>query len=305
VFVLLNFYEGRLIDVIRDKIAKEEGDIHWMLAGFEMELGELQTISKHTNTTTMTVISKGMKFLKSEQKALEQMINNFFDSYLIATSFEGENFYNDLLTVLQKKYHLKHFPYRMECVDISHLSGDWISGGLSCMVGGLLEKKGYRKYKIRSIKGQNDDYASLLEVLERRLLHPKVLSQKQKTGSETILPNVLILDGGKGQLGVVKKLYQENKKFRQIFGSIDFVALGKGEARKKSAIGSRSARSLVELIGERIYRFDENWNIIEIPLTYDQADKLLVKLRDEAHRFSNYYRKQQMGQELKGKNTKR
>ena len=78
------------------------------------------------------------------------MMNNFFDSYLIATSFEGGNVYNDLLSELQVRYGLKRFPYRMECVDISHLSGDWVSGGLSCMVGGLLEKKGYRKYKIRS-----------------------------------------------------------------------------------------------------------------------------------------------------------
>jgi excinuclease UvrABC nuclease subunit len=92
----------------------------------------------------------------------------------------------------------------------------------------------------------------------------------------------------------VKKLYEENEKFRQIFEMVDFISLGKGEARNKSAIGSRSARSLVDLIGERVYFFDEEWNIKEIPLTYDQADKLLIKLRDEAHRFSNYYRKQQM-----------
>ncbi|MDR2541328.1 MAG: hypothetical protein LBD11_06285 [Candidatus Peribacteria bacterium] len=132
--------------------------------------------------------SKGMKFLKSEQSALSQMINNFFESYLVATSFEGENFYNDLLTVLQKKYHLKNFPYRMECVDISHLSGGWISGGVSCMVGGLPEKKGYRKYKIQTVKGQSDDYASLAEVLERRLV------KLPKNPEVPILPSVLILD---------------------------------------------------------------------------------------------------------------
>jgi excinuclease UvrABC nuclease subunit len=262
-----------------------------MLAGFEIELGELVTIQ--ADAQHLLARSKGMKFLVSEQKALEQMINNFFESYLIATSFEGENFYNDLLTVLQKKYYLKNFPYRMECVDISHLAGDWISGGLSCMVGGLLEKKGYRKYKIRSVKGQSDDYASLAEVLERRF-HAKPPSQSKSTGSENILPDLIILDGGKGQLGVVKKRYEEDEKSREMMQSVDFIALGKGEARKKSAIGSLSARSRTELIGERIFRFDEEWNIIEIPLTYDQADKLLVKLRDEAHRFSNYYRKQQM-----------
>ena len=75
---------------------------------------------------------------------------------------------------------------------------------------------------------------------------------------------------------------------------IDIVALGKGEARKKSSIGTKGSKGGFGTVAERVYRFDEHWNVVEIPLTYDQADRLLVKLRDEAHRFSNYYRKQQM-----------
>lgn len=144
----------------------DEGDFSHILAGFEIELGVLDRIE--TDDQHLLAWSKGMKFLKSEQQALSQMMNNFFESYLIATSFEGENFYNDLLAILQKKYQLKRFPYRMECVDISHLSGSRISGGLSCIVGGLPEKKGYRKYKIQSVQGQSDDYASLAEVITRR-----------------------------------------------------------------------------------------------------------------------------------------
>ena len=97
----------------------------------------------------------------------------------------------------------------------------------------------------------------------------------------------------------MKKLYDEEPAFRTIFEKVDFVSLGKGEARKKSAIGKLSNRNALEMVGERIYRFDENWNIIEIPLNYDQADKLLIKLRDEAHRFSNAYRKQQMSMEIR------
>jgi excinuclease UvrABC nuclease subunit len=97
----------------------------------------------------------------------------------------------------------------------------------------------------------------------------------------------------------VKTLYEENEKFRQIFPSLDFIALGKGEARKKSAIGKQSHRSVLEVVGERVYRFDSDFNIVEIPLEYDQADKLLLKLRDEAHRFSNAYRKQQMKGEIR------
>lgn len=289
VFVVLHFFEGRLIDVIRDKISVEEWDFHWMLAWFELELGEMKIISQDEHS--LIAQSKGLHILISEQKALQEMMNNFFDSYLIVSSFEGENFYNDLLSVLQKKYQLQNFPYRMECVDISHLSGSWISGGLSCMIGGLPEKKGYRKYKIRSVVGDSDDYASLLEILERRFL-------TSSKGEEKIFPDLFILDGGKGQLWVVKKLYDQNPSFRSIFEKVDFVSLGKGEARKRSSIGKQSRRNMLDLVGEKIYRFDEDFNIIEIPLEYDQADKLLVKLRDEAHRFSNAYRKQQMKGEI-------
>jgi excinuclease ABC subunit C len=232
--------------------------------------------------------SEEIKFSGSEQKAVQQMMHHFFDSYLLATSFTGENLYNDLLHTLQTTYHLKNFPYRMECIDISHISGDWTSGGLSCMVGGLLEKKGYRKYKIRSTQGMNNDYAALTEVLTRRFLSPT------SSHEGDLLPDVCILDGGKGQLGVVKTLRETDAKFRQIFEKVHFISLGKGKARKKTDIGKRSSRSSTAVIGEKVYLFDEEFHIVEISLTYDQADTLLTKLRDEAHRFSNAYRKQQM-----------
>jgi excinuclease UvrABC nuclease subunit len=77
------------------------------------------------------------------------------------------------------------------------------------MVGGLVETKGYRKYKIRSVKGQSDDYASLREVLERRLLKSVFKTSEEAKQSDVekysmiskgedtlpILPSVMILDG--------------------------------------------------------------------------------------------------------------
>ncbi len=70
-----------------------------------------------------------------------------------------------------------------------------------------------------------------------------------------------------------------------------FIALGKGSARKESS------KSLGET--EEIYYFDENNTIHSVPLVYDQADRLLTKLRDEAHRFSNAYRIKRMSKEWK------
>lgn len=101
-----------------------------------------------------------------------------------------------------------------------------MSGGLSCLLGGVPFPKGYRRYKIKSIKTldqQNNDYKALEEVLLRRYT---------KTDTADI-PNICIIDGGKGQLGVVQKLLTDNKKFRTACKNIQFVSLGKGDARKR------------------------------------------------------------------------
>jgi excinuclease ABC subunit C len=82
-------------------------------------------------------------------KEISALMERFFDSYVISTSFEGDNLNNNILADIQSRYHLSRFPYRIECIDISHLSGGWISGGLSCFVEGLKNPKGYRRYKIK------------------------------------------------------------------------------------------------------------------------------------------------------------
>lgn len=287
VFILLQFFEGRLIDVIRDKVSDEQ-DFSTILSGFELELWELK---KEEKSDTVFARSEKLRFTKEERAIFDEMINKFLESYLIVTSFEGENLNNDLLKTLQERYQLKKFPYRIECIDISHLSWSRMSGGLSCIKGGLVEKKGYRKYKIQSVIDENNnDYLALREVIERRF-H---LDEQLPEG----LPDLFVLDGGKGQLGILKALYEENQNFRLLFSKIQFVALGKGEARKKTKIWTESKKSS-EVIGEHLYFFDEHFQIQTIPLVYDQADRILIKIRDEAHRFSNAYRKQQMKGEWK------
>jgi excinuclease UvrABC nuclease subunit len=117
---------------------------------------------------------------------------------------------------------------------------------------------------------------------------------------EQNLPDVFVLDWWIGQLNVVKDLCKESSEFYKVFQQVDFVSLWKWEARRKSWIWLASKHWHEWLVWEKIYRFvDDKFNIEEIPLVYDQADRFLVKLRDEAHRFSNSYRKQQMRNELK------
>lgn len=287
VFVVLNFYEGRLIDVIRDKISIDEWDPYHLLANLAADIDDTFSIQSDSwKDNWLIALTTKIKLNKTEKADILAMLDRFFESFLLSTTFEANNLNNDLLKLIQSRYHLANFPNRIECVDISHLGGSRRSGGLSGMEGWLLEKKFYRRYKIRSETSGSDDYSALEEVILRRFEHSSI-------------PNLFILDWWKGQLNVIKKIYDEKERFRDIFHSVDFISLGKWEARKKSWIGWRSKRWWDEVITEKIYRFDKNWHIDEILLHYDQADKLLTKLRDEAHRFSNAYRKKQMSQEFK------
>ncbi len=109
-------------------------------------------------------------------------------------------------------------------------------------------------------------------------------------GQRAALPDVFVLDGGKGQLGVVRELAEEFSWFREITEVVYFCSLGKGDARSRSA-KSRGAK-------EAIYSIADNGEIRIQELLYDEVDRVLTSLRDEAHRFSNAYRKKQMSKEV-------
>ena len=327
--VLLNFYEWKLIDIIRQEIPIDDWDIYWIKSWFEAEIWDLNT-QEWNSEFSLLAYSNKVSFNKEEKSALINMLEWFFDSYVISSTLQWPWLHNQLLEQLQNRYKFKNFPNRVECVDISHMNGDWISGWLSCIVWWIPEKKKYRKYKIKSVSEQSDDYASLKEVMQRRFLwktqnnkncpplwkegdhevgedfyswNKKIPSAKAVSPlskGEQNLPDVFVLDWWIGQLNVVKDLCKESSEFYKVFQQVDFVSLWKWEARRKSWIWLASKHWHDWLVWEKIYRFvDDKFNIEEIPLVYDQADRFLVKLRDEAHRFSNSYRKQQMRNELK------
>ncbi len=276
-YVLLHFFEGKMIDVIRHHFQEEDLDTDEMLANFSSEFG---TFSPQGNWFATEKFS----LTKEETARMDQLFDDFFQSYLLAQTLQGGSVMKELLTQLQQRYHLSHFPYQIECLDISHLSGERTSGGLSCLVGGLEEKRNYRKYKIQTVK--NDDYQALQEVLVRRF----GLAEKQEV-AKLALPNLFVLDGGKGQLSILFDLLKQYPAIEKLFSEVQFAALGKGEARKKSHIGQKSKKS-DSTVGEKLYVW-KHWSIEEFDLVYDEADRLLTKVRDEAHRFANYYRKQQ------------
>ena len=151
---------------------------------------------------------------------------------------------------------LSRYPKRMECYDISNISGVDKVGSMVVFSDGEADRSSYRRFKIKTIEGAND-FASLQEVLRRRLL-------KLDTDEESRFPkpDLIVIDGGKGQLSSVKEIFDELG-----IEGIDLISLAK---REEEVFTLEKADSV---------KIDHR----------DYALKMLQRLRDEAHRFAITY----------------
>ncbi len=151
---------------------------------------------------------------------------------------------------------LSSYPRRMECYDISNISGVDKVGSMVVFIDGEPERSSYRRFKIKTVEGAND-FASLQEVLKRRL-------SKLGTGEEERFPrpDLIIIDGGKGQLSSVKEIFD-----KMGISDIDLISLAKREEEVYTIYSEESVR-----IERR-----------------DYALKMLQRIRDEAHRFAITY----------------
>lgn len=292
VVILLHFEEGKIIDVIREKKKWIEPEtlISWLKAEFGFTVVKKST----SHDENIFLHTRGYTRLKQRDKtALGELHEKFLSSYISSQTFDTESVMNDLLVWVKERYLLKEVPYHMECIDISHLSGWRVSGGQSCFINWLPYKKGYRQYKIASVeKWKSDDYASLKEIIVRRFwLKMKEKEWNVSYKNKEFVPNLFILDGGKGQLGIVREMKKKYIWMNELLQQVQFVALWKWAAR------SRKWKSKWEV--EQLWFFDENWEIVSLPFLYDQIDRILVSIRDEAHRFANRYRKKRMSKEVK------
>jgi excinuclease ABC subunit C len=164
------------------------------------------------------------------------------------------------LEVIEARLRLPVAPRTIECVDISHTGGEETFGAIVSMKEGELNPAGYRSFRVKTVAG-GDDYGAMYEVLSRRFA-------RAKSGEAWALPDLLVVDGGKGQLRVAL----EALTALEVTG-VSVVALAK---EKVSATG--------EELEDRVYVPGQK---NPIPLRAHAALRLLALLRDEAHRFSN------------------
>ena len=119
------------------------------------------------------------------------------------------------LVRLAELLELPSYPARIEAYDISNLGTEHLTAGMIVCEDGKFNKSDYRYFKIRSVEGTTDDYASMREALDRRLSH-----LEDGEGSYSKLPDLILLDGGRGHVGVVRELMEERGLDIPVFGMV-------------------------------------------------------------------------------------
>lgn len=202
---------------------------------------------------------KGIKIMLERQKVITVAAE------LALPSSSGKVYFASQMSILKNKLHLNKLPHVIECVDISNIQGKSASGSLVSFVNGLRDKKRYRLFNIKREEKPND-YAMMHEVLERRF------SRK-----EWDKPDLLMVDGGRGQLSIACKVLESlNIK------DVSIIAIAKIKSSHK-----KSSDNAQVFLPNRI-------NLIKFKKG-DQSLLYLIRIRDEAHRFGiSHHRKRHL-----------
>lgn len=181
------------------------------------------------------------------------------------------------LSELQDLLHLPEAPLRIECYDMAHLQGTDYVGSMVVLEDGLPNKREYRRFKVKDVPG-NDDYAAMREVLTRRLSayieeRDQPISERgEKPGKFAYPPQLLLVDGGKGQLGVAIEVVAE-------LGLTDEIPVA-SLAKKFEEVYIPGQQEPV-----RIPRGSEGLFMLQ-------------RIRDEAHRFANTFHRELRGKRM-------
>ncbi len=181
------------------------------------------------------------------------------------------------LSELQDLLQLPEAPLRIECYDMAHLQGTDYVGSMVVLEDGLPNKREYRRFKVKDVPG-NDDYAAMREVLTRRLSayieerDQPIAERGEKPGKFAYPPQLLLVDGGKGQLGVAIEVVTE-------LGLADEIPVA----------------SLAKKF-EEVYVPGQQ-EPIRIPRG-SEGLFMLQRIRDEAHRFANTFHRELRGKRM-------
>ena len=177
-----------------------------------------------------------------------------FDRLKQAEKLNPEQKQTRLMKELQAKLKLPKLPYQIECFDNSNISGTDAVAGCIVYKGMKPSRKDYRKYNIKTVEGPND-YASMQEVVRRR--YSRMIEE------ETTLPDLIITDGGKGQMEVVREVVED-----ELHLEIPIAGLAKDDRHRTN---------------ELLYGFPPQ--TIALP-PESELFKVLTQIQDEVHRYA-------------------
>lgn len=221
----------------------------------DREILESFLSEKSGRKVKIRVPQKGEKsqLMSLVRKNALDMVSKYKDSY--KSKMEQSE---KALEILKDTLNLKEIPHRIECYDISNISGVESVGSMVVFENGNKKKSDYRKFRIKTVVGP-DDYSSLREVLARRFKRAKI----DKEGSFTAMPDLILMDGGKGQVNVAEKLLKE------MGIEIDVAGLVKDDFHTTRGLIYKG-REIELKINSSLYR-------------------LLYNIQEEAHRFAIGY----------------
>lgn len=275
----LLFRSGKLVGSRRHNFSKNAQEDYELLESFLLQNYDLQTELPHEillstdleNASTIAEIlganrKRGVRIYgpqRGEKVAMVEMAIANAESF-----FRQEKDLRAMrertLLEMEDRFHLNRYPERIECFDISSIAGTEIVATMVVFTNGLKDSKRYRKYKIRTVE-QADDYAAMHEALTRRYKRAK---------EEDDLPDLLVVDGGKGHLNMALKVLADLNVV-----TVDVIGLAKEEGRHDRGMTEEQ----VFLPGAKDpILLRKNSSILF----------LLQQIRDEAHRTAlAYHRK--------------
>lgn len=234
---------------------------------------------RQKNPCAPTNLRKKLKLLCPVQGPMRKLVALANQNAQISFQSRRESKQNDQhqFLKLKERLGLKNTPRRIECVDISHLQGEGTVAGFVVFIDGEPAKKEYRTFLVRSVK--NNDFGAMYEVVSRRLRRSMV----EEPGKEKWpIPDLLVIDGGKGQLSSAMAAVKDQGFSEQDF---DVISLAKERENTK---GEKQI--------DRIFLHRQKDPIL---LKNTSSELFIIsKIRDEAHRYSLKYQQKKRGQRL-------
>lgn len=247
---LLQYYEGRFVPprIVIDRDLDNISDVATAITGEGFKSPDLRTMKnlRAPWPDLMAISAKNAQYAHDEAiRTLDRRRSS--------------------LEALQMTLGLQSPPRRIECIDISNLHGTAIVASDICFIDGKPEKNLYRSYNVETVQGAPDDYASIREVVRRRL---------ERGIRDNDLPDLLVIDGGRGQLESAMSALAEFPSL-----SLQIVSLAKSRTEKTSKKSAAPKHSL-----ERVFKPGCETPIPLVPGS--PAFRIMTQVRDEAHRFA-------------------